>query len=206
MLASQLMSYRHENTVVVALSDGAVQVGLQIAAELHATLTLMLMEAIDVPGEGEQFGNLDQDGEFVYNGMFSPGQVEDYYIEFHGYLEDKKREKMSLINKLVGSEGIVEEAMLREHNVILVADGLPNGSSLDTAIEYLKPLNVLRIILATPIASVAAVDRAHLLADELHILGVTDNYLDTNHYYEVNNVANREETLKLLNDFVLKWR
>jgi len=90
MLASQLMSYRHENTVVVALSDGAVQVGLQIAAELHATLTLMLMEAIDVPGEGEQFGNLDQDGEFVYNGMFSPGQVEDYYIEFHGYLEDKK--------------------------------------------------------------------------------------------------------------------
>jgi len=96
--------------------------------------------------------------------------------------------------------------MLREHNVILVADGLPNGSSLDTAIEYLKPLNVLRIILATPIASVAAVDRAHLLADELHILGVTDNYLDTNHYYEVNNVANREETLKLLNDFVLKWR
>lgn len=206
MLATQLMSYRHENTVVVALSDGAVQVGLQIAAELHATLTLMLMEPIDVPGEGEQFGNLDQDGAFVYNGMFSPGQVEDYYIEFHGYLEDQKREKMSVINKLVGSEGVVDEAILREHNVILVADGLPNGSSLDTAIEYLKPLNVLRVILAAPIASVAAVDRAHLLADELHILGVTDNYLDTNHYYEVNNLLNREETLKMLNEFVLKWR
>lgn len=206
MLATQLMAYRHENTVVVALSDGAVQVGLQIAAELHATMTMMLMETIDVPGEGEQFGNVDQEGDFVYNGMFSPGQIEDYYIEFHGYLEDQKREKMSLINKLVGSEGIVDEAILREHNVILVADGLPNGSSLDTAVEYLKPLHILRVIIAAPIASVAAVDRAHLLGDELHILGVTDNYLDTNHYYEVSNLYNREETLNLLSSYVLKWR
>lgn len=206
MLAAQLLTYRYENTVVVALSDGAIRVAMQIASELHATLTLMLMEPIDVPGEGETFGNLDQDGVFVYNGMFSAGQIEDYYIEFHGYLEDKKREKMSIINRLLGSEGIVDESILREHNVILVADGLPNGSSLETAVEYLKPLNVLRVILATPIASVAAVDRAHLLADELHILGVTDNYLDTNHYYEVNDVPNREETLCLLNDFILKWR
>lgn len=206
MLASQLMAYRYENTVVVALSDGAVQVAMQIASELHATLTLMLMEPIDVPGEGEVFGNLDQDGKFVYNGMFSTGQIEEYYVEFHGYLEDKKREKMGIINKLLGSGGIVDEAILREHNVILVADGLPNGSSLETAMEYLKPLHVLRVVVATPIASVAAVDRAHLLADELHILGVTDNYLDTNHYYDVNDVPDRETTLQLLNDYILRWR
>lgn len=206
MLASQLMAYRYENTVVVALSDGAVQVAMQIASELHATLTLMLMEPIDVPGEGEVFGNLDQDGKFVYNGMFSTGQIEEYYVEFHGYLEDKKREKMGIINKLLGSGGIVDEAILREHNVVLVADGLPNGSSLETALEYLKPLHVLRVVVATPIASVAAVDRAHLLADELHILGVTDNYLDTNHYYDVNDVPDRETTLQLLNDYILRWR
>jgi len=206
MLASQLEAYRYENTVVVALSDGAVQVAMQIASELHATLTLMLMEPIDVPGEGETFGNLDQDGQFVYNGMFSTGQIEEYYTEFHGYLEDKKREKMSIINKLLGSGGIVDEAILREHNIILVSDGLQNGSSLETAMEYLKPLRVLRVIIATPIASVAAVDRAHLLADELHILGVTDNYLDTNHYYEVNDVPDREGTLRVLNDYVLSWR
>lgn len=206
MLASQLEAYRYENTVVVALSDGAVQVAMQIASELHATLTLMLMEPIDVPGEGETFGNLDQDGQFVYNGMFSTGQIEEYYIEFHGYLEDKKREKMSIINKLLGSGGIVDEAILREHNIILVSDGLQNGSSIETAMEYIKPLRVLRVIIVTPIASVAAVDRAHLLADELHILGVTDNYLDTNHYYEVNDVPDRDGTLRVLNDYVLSWR
>lgn len=206
MLASQLGAYRYENTVVIALSNGAVQVAVQIASELHATLTLMLMEPIDVPGEGETFGTLNQDGQFIYNGMFSTGQIEDYYNEFHGYLEDKKRESMGIINKLLGSGGIVDESIVRGNNVVLVADGLPNGSSLETAMQYLKPLSVLRVIVAAPIASVSAVDRAHLLADELHILGVTDNYLDTDHYYEVSDVPDRETTLRALNDFVLSWR
>jgi len=206
MLAQALAPYRYENTVIVALNDGAVQIGMQIAAELHATLTLLLSEAIDVPGEGEAFGMLNQDGVFVYNGMFSEGQREEYYSEFHGYLEDQKREKMSRMNRLLGSGGIVDEAMLREQNVILLSDGLPNGAGLDAAMEFMKPLHVLKVIIAAPIASVASVDRAHLLGDELHILGVTDNYLDTNHYYEVNDVPDREHTVAILNNYVLNWR
>lgn len=206
MLAEQLGAYRYENTVVVALSEGGVQVGGQIAAELHTTLTMMLSEAIEVPGEGITFGNLNQNGKFVYNGMFSTGEIEAYYNEFHGYLEDQKRIKMSAIHQLLGSGGIVDASMLRENNVILVSDGLSNGSSLDTAFEYLKPLNVAKVVLATPVASVVAVDRAHLLADELHILSVTDNYLFTDHYYEVNDVPDRETTLENLNDVILRWR
>lgn len=206
MLAQQLAAYRYENTVIVALNDGAVQIGLQIAAELHATLTLLLSEAIDVPGEGELFGILNQDGVFVYNGMFSTGQIEEYYSEFHGYLEDQKREKMSRMNRLLGSGGIVDESMLREQNVILLSDGLPNGASLDAAAEFMKPLHLTRLIIASPIASVVAVDKAHLLGDELHILGVTDNYLDTNHYYEVNDVPGHDQTIAALNNYVLNWR
>ena len=206
MLATELQGYRYENTVVVALTDGAVQVGVQIAAEIHATLALLLMENIDVPGEGETFGTLNQDGNFVYNGMFSTGQIEEYYTEFHGYLEEQKREKMEHINRLLGSGGIVDESMLREQNVILVSDGLPNGSSLDAAAEFLKPLCIRRLIIASPTASVAAIDRAHLIADELHFLSVTDNYLDTNHYYDVNDVPDHESVIRMLNDFVLQWR
>lgn len=206
VLAQQLAAYRFENTVIVALNDGAVQIGMQIAAELHATLTLLLSEAIDVPGEGELFGVLNQDGVFIYNGMFSTGQIEDYYSEFHGYLEDQKREKMSRMNRLLGSGGIVDESMLREQNVVLLSDGLPNGASLEAAAEFMKPLNIAKVVIAAPIASVMAVDRAHLLGDELHILGVTDNYLDTNHYYEVNDVPGHDQTIEILNNYVLNWR
>ena len=206
MLAAQLQAYRYENTVVVALSDGAVQVGMQIAAEIHATLALMLSDTIDVPGEGEIFGSINQSGDFVYNERLSSGEVDSYYSEFHGYLEDQKREKTSRMNALMSSDGIVSEAMLRGQNVILVADGLPNGNVLDAAKEYLKPLRIERLILAAPIVSVPAVDKAHLLADELHILAVTDNYLDTNHYYEVNDTPDHDAVVAMLNDFILGWR
>lgn len=206
MLATQLQNYRFENTVVVALSDGAVQVGMQIAAELHAMLTMMLAEEISMPGEGESFGSLNQAGNFTYNEKLSEGEIYDYYSEFHGYLEDQKREKMSRMNRLISSAGIVSEDILREQNIILVSDGLPDGNILDAAQDYLKPIHTARLIIAAPIASVEAVDKAHLLADELHMLAVTDNYLSTSHYFEVNDMPDHDMVLSMLNDFVLRWR
>lgn len=204
-LAQELMKYRYENTIVVALSDGGVQVGQQIAAALHTSLVLLLTESINIPGENSTFGTLNQSGRFTYNGMFSTGEIEEYYSEYHGYLEDQKREKMGKMNQLLGAGGIVDESMLREHNVILLSDGLQNGASLDAAADFIKPLNIGRLIIAAPIASVEAVDRAHILGDELHFLSVTDNFLDTDHYYDVNDVPSHEATIATLNEIVLNW-
>lgn len=205
-LAQELLqTYRYENTITVALSDGAVPVGQQIASALHTPITLMLSENIEVPGENVSFGTMNQSGRFTYNGMFSAGEIEEYYSEFHGYLEDQKREKMGQINQLLGAGGIVDPSMLREHNVILVSDGLVSGASLDAAADFLKPLNIQNLVIAAPIASVEAVDRAHIVADELHILAVTDNFLDTNHYYDVNDVPSHEATIATLNEIVLNW-
>jgi predicted phosphoribosyltransferase len=176
-----LEHYRYENTVVVALTDGAVQIGKQIAQSLHCQLAMLLTEDIIVPGESQTFGTVNQSGRFTYNGMFSAGEIDEYYSEYHGYLEYQKREKMSKINKVLGAGGIVDENMLREQNIILVSDGLASGASLDAAADFLKPLQIIKLVVAAPVASVQAVDRAHIVADELHILSVTDNYLDTNH-------------------------
>ena len=197
--------YRYENSIVVALNDGGGQVGYQIAAALHCPIALLLIEEIEVPGEGEDLGTLNQSGRFTYNGMLSAGEVEAYYNEFHGYLEDQKREKMSSINRLLGSGGIVDAEMLKERHVILVSDGLPKGTSLDAAGDFVKPIRIEKLIIAAPVASVEAVDRAHILGDELHILSVTDNYLDTDHYYDVNDVPSQEATLAMINEIVLSW-
>ena len=204
-LALEMLQYRYENTIVVALSDGAVQVGQQIAAHLHCALTMLLMEEITVPGESVNLGMLNQSGRFTYNGMLSAGEIEEYYSEFHSVVEDQKREKISQINQLLGAGGNVDAAMLREHNVIVVSDGLANGSSLDAAADFMKPLNIKRLIMVAPVAAVAAVDRMHILADEIHVLSTTDNFLDTNHYYDVNDLPSHEATVAALNEIVLNW-
>lgn len=205
-LAIELLPYRYENCVVVALSDGGVVVGQQIAASLHCMLAMLLVDTIELPGESETFGTVNQSGRFTYNGLFSAGEIEEYYGEYHGYLEDKKRQSFSGISHLLSYGGIVDEDMLREHVVILVSDGFENGASLDAAADFIKPLRIKKLIIAAPVASVEAVDRMHILADELHVLGATDNFMGVDHYYDVNDVPDHEKTLQALNDNILNWR
>lgn len=207
LLAEQLFeTYRYENCVVVALSDGAVQVGEQVAGALHCLLTLLLIEDIQVPGESISFGGVSQSGGFTYNGSFSSGEIEEYTSEFHGYLEEQKREAFQKINRLLGEGGVIDHAMLRDHVVILVSDGMDGSAAMDVAIDFLKPIRIQRLVVATPVASVAAVDKLHMLADELHILDVKENFMGTNHYYETNDIPSHEDTIAKINQIVLNWR
>ena len=205
-LALQLLQYRNDNTIVVCLSDGAVVVGKQISASLHCVMTLFLSSAIDVPGEGVQFGSLNQSGRFTYNSEFSKGEVEAYYTEFHGYLEDQKREGTSKLNRLMGEGGAVDPTMLKDHVVIVVSDGIEDGAALDAIADFLRPIRLKKLVFASPTASVEAVDRLHVLADEMHVLGVTHNFMDVNHYYDRNDIPEHETILKILSDTVLTWR
>lgn len=205
-LAERLMQYRYENAMVIALNHGAVVVGAPIAARLHSALGLFLTEGIDIPGESTTIGTVSQGGGFTYNQNLSEGETDDYYSEFHSYIEDQKREKTERINRLLADGGALDVRLLQEHVVVLVSDGLQNGDILDAAADFLKPVKTKRLVIAAPVASVGAVDRMHILADELHVLSVTDNYLDTAHYYDVDDVPTHEQAIQTINNIVLNWK
>lgn len=206
-LAAQLLDkYRYENCMVLALSDGAVLVGEEIASSLHCLLTMLLIEEIEVPGESLSFGGVSESGGFTYNGMFSAGEIDEYTSEFHGYLDEKKREAFQKINRLLGDGGLIERDMLVDHTIILVSDGIDNGAAIDVAMDFLKPIRTERVVIATPVASIPAVDKLHMAADELHILDVKENFMGTNHYYTDNTIPTHEETIAKLNQIVLNWR
>lgn len=205
-LADRLVQYRYENAVVVALGHGAVTVAAPIAARLHCTLGLFLTEDIELPGEGINVGSVSQGGGFVYNAGLSQGEKDDYYGEFHSYIDDQKREKTQAINRLLADGGALDVHLLQEHVVILVSDGFKNGTLLSAAAAFLKPVKTKRLVIAAPIASVNAVDQMHILGDELHCLSVTDNYLDTSHYYDIDDVPTHEQAVQTINNIVLNWR
>ncbi len=207
LLAAELAeTYRYEDCVVVALSDGAVQVGEQIAQTLHCLLTMLVSEDIAVPGEGVSFGGVSQNGTFTYNGQFSSGEIEEYTSEFHGYLEEQKREAFQKINRLLGDGGLIDDDMLRDHVVIVVADGLDNSAALDVMLDFMKPIRVRRLVVATPLATIPAVDKLHVAADEVHVLDVKENFMGINHYFEQNDVPTHEETIAKINQIVLNWQ
>lgn len=207
LLANELVNrYRYEDTIILALNDGAVLIGQEIAKALHCAIAMLLIEEVDVPGEGVMFGGISQSGNFTYNQTLSAGELEAYVSEYHGYLDEQKRESFQKINRLLGDGGYIDSEVVRNRVVILVSDGFDSGSSLDVAADFLKPISIKRLVVATPVSTVQAVDKMHILADELHILDVKSNFLGVNHYYDKNNIPTHEQAVQLINEVILNWQ
>ncbi len=205
-LAKQLMQYRYENSIVIGLSSGGVAVAEPIATQLHCLMTLLLLEDIKIPGEPEPFGSVNQNGKFSQNSFYSAGEIEGMYSEFHGVFEQQQRENLSHMNALLGEGGILSPQMIKDRVVILVADGLLNGASLDAAMEFLKPIRTKKIIIAAPLATRVATDKMHLMADEIYTLAINDDMLEVDHYFEANTLPTREETVAKINKAILNWK
>ncbi len=204
-LADKLVKYKGTNTAAIALSEGGSVVAMQIAAKLHCLLMMLLTAPIELPGEPDPLASIDQEGIFTYNPQYSVGELEDFDMEYHHYVEMQKLTKLQRLHRLLGSGGLIRKDLLKEHNIILVSDGLSSGFSVEAAVNYLKTIKVNKVIAATPLASVEAVDRLHTLTDEIYCLSVIDNFIDTNHYYDDNHLPSRDNIMKIINDIALYW-
>lgn len=191
--------YGRSKTVILAIGTGGLLVGRPIALRLQIPLYMVATKEIDLPGSyHERVGTVDQAGDFVYSSNLTQGQVDDYVGEYHNHIEAEKIEAMHEINRMMGSTGFVDKAQLYEHNIILVSDGLKTAVDLDAVMAFLKPVKIFRMIGATPIASIDAIDRLHILTDEIRVLSPKENYLETDHYYEENNLPSDEEAMQML--------
>lgn len=207
LLSEQLFPrYRYENCAVVALSDGGVMVGAEIAIKLHCVLTLLLTVPIQLPNENEAIASVNQSGGMTYNGMYSAGELEDLQSEFRTVIDEKRLQSIHEINSLLGAGGLIKGDLLRGHNVILVSDGLNSGLSLEAAYDFLKPIQLERLVAAVPVASVSAVDRMHVLTDEIYCLSVLGDYLNTDHYYEINDKPDHDTVIKTVKNVILHWK
>ena len=207
MLANQLAKrYRYENCAVMALGDGGVMVSSQIATRLHCVLTLMESAEINLPREPDAVAGITAGGTLAYNKQYSQGELDELISENYGYLEQEKLTRMHDMNHLLGSGGTIDRNLLRGHNVIIVSDGLKTGFPVDLAAEFLKPIDTEKLIVAVPFASVQAVDRMHVLADDLYCLNVIEDYMDTDHYYDKHDVPDHEVVLETIAQIILKWK
>jgi putative phosphoribosyl transferase len=198
--------YKGQDCAIVVLSDGAVMVGAQIAAKLGCVMTMLLTEAIQLPREDIAIAGIAQDGSVTFNNYYSPGEIEEFEAEYRNLIEQEKMDKKQHMNHLLGEGVVIKKKLLRDRNIILVANGLPSGFSLDIAAEFLKPIRTKKLIVATPFASVPAVDRMHILADDIYCLSVIEDYISTDHYYEAQDVPDHYKVLRIVQQIVERWQ
>ena len=204
-LAEKLDKYKAQNIVVVALDEGSSIVAAQIAMKLHANMFLYLIKNIYLPGESQALAGMSAAGTYSTNDFFSAGQLEDMSTEYHNYIDQRRMEANHELHVLLGKDGEINKDLLRRRVVIVVADGLANGFSLKVCADFLKTVAIKKMIAVTPVASVNAVDRMHLIADELCCLSVTDNFMGVDHYYDENTIPEIDNVLKIMRNITLSW-
>lgn len=208
LLAKQIVQkYTGQDCAVVALNDGGVVVGSQIALGLHCVLTMLLAEPINLPREDGAIGGVSQDGSFSYNHKYSQGEIDEFVSEYYNFIEQEKFSKMQQMHRSQGTHhSLIRKSLVEGRHTILVTDGLLDGFALDVALQYLKPIHTGKLIVATPLASVPAVDRMHILADDIFCLSVLEDYISTDHYYDVNDVPPHEKVVKTIEEIVSNWK
>jgi predicted phosphoribosyltransferase len=167
---------------------------------------MLLTSSIYLPHETTVLAEINQAGDVTYNDMLSAGELEDVKSEYFSYIEQQKLEKKFNMNRLLGSGGLIDDELLKNRNIILVSDGLSSGLSLEAAMDFLKPIRTKRIIMAVPFASVSAVDRMHILADEIHCLNVLEDIISIDHYYDTQDVPSHDQVIKTIEEIILNWR
>lgn len=205
LIAQKLARYNKENCVVVSLSEGGVVIGAEIAKALHTALFLLVTEDVSLPGEEKPLATMSTAGTFTYNNEYSTGELEALNTDYRTVIEQKRMMAFQKLNRVDGGEGEIPKKLLKNHTVIIVSDGFRNGLSLDVSADFLKPIKTKRIIVATPVASVEAVDKMHLLADEICCLATIEDFMDTDHYYQDNKLPEHKKIVDTMKNIILNW-
>jgi predicted phosphoribosyltransferase len=186
MLAAKLVDkYRYENCAVVALLN---------SAQIH------------LPLEPKAIAGITGEGSIAYNPQYAKGELDEMLSENRNYFEAEKLLQMHKLNQLVSGRGTIDKRLLKGHNIILVSDGLKSPFEIDLAYEFLKPVNIEKLIFAVPFAAIHAVDRMHVLGNELYCLNVLEDFDNNDHYYEIQDVPSHEKVLKAIETIVLNWK
>lgn len=207
LLASQLAKkHKDQPCAVVALNDGGVVVGMQIAQKLRCVLMLLATATVELPRESKAIGAITSDGTFAYNKAYAKPDLDEMTMEYHTYIEQEKMRRINEMHRVSGEADVIRRELLENRHIILVSDGLQDGFGVDLAFEFLKPVPCKQVIVATPLANVPAVDRMHIQADEIYCLNVIEDFFTTDHYYDAEDVPPHEKVTHIVENIVSSWR
>ena len=165
VLARELETIDFETRpVVLAIPNGGIPVGVEIARTLAAELDAIIVRKLQVPGNPEAgFGALTSHGSLILNEKLvrriglNQNQIELVVKQTEEQIERRRTDYKGLV-------GIVDTP---QRDIILVDDGLASGYTMKAAVESVRTLNPLSITVAVPTSSGSAAD---LITQEVQTL------------------------------------
>jgi putative phosphoribosyl transferase len=168
-LAGRFKDYsRKPRVLILALSPGSVPVAAEIALALNAPLDIFLVRNLCVPGQEKLvMGTITTGGTRVLN---------DDVVNYLGISEEtvdavvrQERRELERRERPFRDERPAPE--IEGKTVILVDDGMANGSMMKAALTALCRQRPARLIVALPVIARTTREAIELLTDEIVCVG-----------------------------------
>lgn len=182
LLAQELMPFKKENPLIVAIPRGGVPVAVEVARRLGADLDILIVKKIGAPNNPElAIGAICEDGRpWLNSRIIGLLGIKTATLKFLS--EEKSDEVRIQSRRLRGSRPL---APVSGRSVILIDDGIATGATLLAAIYLLRAQSPEKIIVATPVAPASSIEEIEKASDGVvclktpyHFYAVGDWYVE----------------------------
>lgn len=182
LLSQQLGPYAHRpDVIVVGLPRGGVPVAFEVARALNAPLDVFIVRKLGLPGHAElAMGAIATGGVRVLNKQIVEElNIPDSVIDAVAHEQERE-----LRRREVAYRGHGDSPGIAGKTVILVDDGIATGSTIRAAARAIRHQKPARLIIAVPVAAVAAAHQLRAEADQLVILSTPREFVAVGEWYE----------------------
>jgi putative phosphoribosyl transferase len=194
-LAQHLCGYRGRSDVVVlALPRGGVPVGFEVARDLDAPLDVMVVRKLGAPQQPElALGAIASGGVTV----LEPEMLR-WFADSPALKDQLAAERAELARRERLYRSTRPAISARGKTAILVDDGAATGASMLAAVRAVRRLDAHQIVVALPVASVAACDILQSEADEVVCIQASPSFTSVGAWYEDFAQTTDEDVVRLL--------
>ncbi len=201
-LAVQLGEYKEQSVVVLAVPNGGVPVGLEVAVALEADLDLVIVRKIPLPLSPEGgLGAVADDGtvilneEIVKRASLNQQQVNEQIDQVIGEIRQR-----SLLYRKDRPPTIVSG-----RTAIITDDGLASGFTMMAAVESVRRRRPKEIVVAVPVTSVIALEQVEKVVDKLVTIatGSTPKFYIADFYRHWHDLSD-SEVIQCLEDWQIR--
>jgi len=163
-LAAKLGEYRGKLVVVLAIPNGGVPVGMEVALALEADFDLVVSRKIPLPLNTEAgFGAVADDGTVILN---------EEMVRRAGLTQSQIDSQVNQVRAEIRRRRLLYRqdrppALVGGKTVIITDDGLASGFTMLATVKSMRSRRPKEIIVAVPVSSASALEEVGKVADKV---------------------------------------